>query len=134
MQQRIRPAFVVTVSAMAVVACAAPRTRKASPPPDSGKSVQDLDYSKLDLLNPVDDKKHVIYASGEQCYVTLPYDEKPKYWHSPKVKQVDCPKSMDSAAWDQCHGGMILRVRSSGMCVCTRDGNPPPPPHEVTCP
>jgi len=96
--------------------------------------VQDLDYSKLTLLNPVDDKKRVIYAAGEQCYVHLPYDEKPKYWHPPKRKQVDCPGSMDSPVWDQCNGGTILGVRDAGVCVCTRDGNPPPPPREVSCP
>jgi hypothetical protein len=133
MAGRLRPAFVVTMGSIAL-ACTPPRTRRASPPPDSGKSLQNVDYGKLTSLNPVDNKGRVIYAAGEQCYVHLPYDEPPGSWHPPKRKQVDCPKSMDSAAWDQCNGGRIFRANEVGMCVCTRDGNPPPPPREVACP
>lgn len=131
MKRAVRPAFVVTT--LAVAACTS-RTRKPTTVTDAGKPVHNLDYANLTPLNPRDDKKREIYASGEKCYVHVPFEEKQTSWRPPKRKQVDCPRLMDHAAWDQCNGGRILKAKDSGTCVCTRDGNPPPPPVEVTCP
>jgi hypothetical protein len=41
---------------------------------------------------------------------------------------------MDVAAWDACRGGTISKPKKGSVCVCTSDGNPPPPPMEVDCP
>ena len=128
----MRRSWVVTVS-VAVCACSPPKTRTTSTPDANGKRVDNLDYSKLRPLNPRDDSKREIFAYGEKCMVHV-HEDRPKYWHPPKTKQVDCPPSMNDPAWDQCQGGRILKSTESAMCVCTMDGNPPPPPREVDCP
>ena len=132
--RRLRPAFVMTVGTIAVCACTPPRTRKASSSHPEGKPIEHLDWGKLTRLNPLDDKRRMIFAAGERCLVQLPYDSPPKSWQPPKTKQVDCPPSMDDAAWDQCGVGTLYRITGTETCVCTRDGNPPPPPMEIACP
>jgi hypothetical protein len=129
---KMRASFVVTVSVM--TACAEPKTRKvSSQPPPQGKPVQP-DFAKLKPLNPRDPKHGTIYASGARCYVHVPFDEPPTSWRPPKTKAIDCPPSMDDAAWDTCIGGTLYQNTDTKACVCTRDGNPPPPPFEVPCP
>ena len=128
----LRPAFVLTV-AVASTACAPPRGRKVTQVTETGKSFGPLDWRKLKPLNPRIGND-VVYAAGERCIIHVPHEGKMTSWQPPKSKAVDCPAGMDDPAWDHCSGGTISKHLDTAACVCTRDGNPPPPPREVPCP
>lgn len=100
---------------------------------EPGKSVSSLDYRKLKHLNPIIDHR-AVQARGDRCFVQVPSGEKANSWQPPKLKQIDCPPEMDDPAWDRCYGGNLYKHVDTGACVCTRDGNPPPPPIETDCP
>lgn len=118
---------------VAIAACAPPRSRRTTPTNEEGTPVGRIDYAKVKELNPRDDKGNTIFSRGPECFIRVPFDNPPTSWQPLKIKVVDCPPAMDDPAWDRCETGRILRA-ATGMCVCTRDGNPPPPPTEVPCP
>ncbi len=104
-----------------------------APANETGQPVGPLDFAKLKPLNPRIDNR-VVRATGEKCYVQVPFDKPPKSWQPHKTKQVDCPPEMDDPAWDHCHGGDLHKHVDTGQCVCVRDGNPPPPSVAAPCP
>jgi hypothetical protein len=131
--RRFAPSLVVTISA---VACSDPRARPSTEPPANPTQVDRVDHQKSKLLNPRHDKHGVIYVGGAHCYVHVPFDDPPKSWQPPKTKKVDCPVELDDPAWDSCRGGQLYSTSGDAgeSCVCSQDGNPPPPPHLATCP
>jgi hypothetical protein len=115
---------------------ATPRKRTPHDPPKDQK--QTTWGGESETLNPTDPEHGTIYVSwqGDTCFVVMPFPEGTKLtsWQPPPTKTVDCPPSMDDAVWDACRGGAISKRKDTGHCVCTSDGNPPPPPVEVECP
>lgn len=98
-----------------------------------------LDYAKATKLNPKDDEGRVIYAGQDgSCYVQVPLPKgtppAPTGSRNVDNKTIDCPASMNDAAWDSCLGGTMLRA-SADLCACDPMwGNPPPPPSRAECP
>ncbi|MBS0658921.1 MAG: hypothetical protein JSR82_11840 [Verrucomicrobia bacterium] len=129
--RRLAPAFVLT--ALAATGCTPPRARKVGPPPGPPKHVQVHDFADLVPQNPSDPKGRTIYAQGTACVVHVPSGSKQTSWQPPETKVVDCPPQMDDPAWDHCPG-VLHRRKGEAACICTMDGNPPPPPSEVPCP
>jgi hypothetical protein len=110
------------------------RKRKVTQVDKEWKQAKPFDWSKAKELNPKDGDNRTIYASNDSCFVRLPFPpgEKITSWRPQPTKIVSCPESMDDAAWDHCYGGDIRLVDQ--RCVCTVDGNPPPPPRDIPCP
>lgn len=108
------------------------RKRKVTEPAGSAAQRPSMvDLSNADVLNPSDAKGRTIYAVGASCFVRAAPG---KYPGTYKTEFVDCPKSMDDPAWDQCSGGEIWRDKSGRSCACVQSGNPPPPTTAVPCP
>lgn len=98
-----------------------------------------LDYQKATTENPKDAEGRTIYAGRDgSCYVQVPMPEGtprgPTGSRNVDNQTVDCPASMQDAAWDSCLGGTLLRA-SADLCACDPGwGNPPPPPSRAECP
>lgn len=98
-----------------------------------------LNWETAKTVNPSDDKGRMIQAmSDDTCAVQVPYNGPPLPKNGPtgfsprSYENVDCPKEMDDAAWDDCTSRIMF---DSGSCYCMSDGgNPPPPPRKQKCP
>lgn len=153
-----RMPFVVTLSALLPLGCEKPPVKHTNPPPvpdpqaeadgPRKRSVRDplpetsplsspVDWANAKHLNPRAEQNRAVMAADDgSCYVEVP--ENPEGPIGPPgtglvAKPVDCPDAMQDPAWDSCLGGEIV-LMTSGECICTRTGNPPPPPTTAECP
>ncbi|MBK8259077.1 MAG: hypothetical protein IPK82_41270 [Polyangiaceae bacterium] len=158
--KRFRPAFVVTLSAVAAsTACGQtyvnpppPRTHNppgpddSTPQPDPSASATGTatfatpptgtTAAPAKMLNAVDTQNRTIYrGTGSSCFVHLPFPAGAVVppGKMPPIQDVTCPTTMADSAWNSCLGGTLY---SSGgdSCTCVRTGNPPPPDQAVACP
>jgi hypothetical protein len=76
----------------------------------------------------------IVYRGHRGCYVQLDFPEPPTSWEPAPIQTVPCPPVMGDFRWTQCRDGQIAADEAVQRCVCTVDGNPPPPPAWVHCP
>ncbi len=153
----LRPQFVVTFSTLGVVsvstACKTPpaeilaapsaasptampsATEASGPAPSVHPSPQRIDYpSYTQRLNGRDGKQNLIYRTATGCVVEVPDDAPMKSWRPPKTEAVTCPASMLQPVWNLCTRGTLSAKADHSECLCSHDGNPPPPPTLMDCP
>jgi hypothetical protein len=103
------------------------------------KPADAVDLTSLTTLNPSDAQGRRIYVGfDDTCYVEQPMREPDPPLSTGERAiddvRVDCPPSLNDAAWDDCQGATLSRT-AKGDCVCMpTSGNPPLPPMLVACP
>ncbi len=98
-----------------------------------------IDYPKT--LNPKDGADRTIKRAwqGDKCFVELPFPplapgQMRPPGSAPPSKEVPCPASMLTPAYEQCRGGVLRSKTDGSACLCFVMGNPPPPPRPTECP
>ncbi|MDP2314088.1 MAG: hypothetical protein Q8P41_14395 [Pseudomonadota bacterium] len=150
MRRTLRPGLLVTVSmGAAVAACANPfggdaeedrpptHNPPALPPPVVAATFPTGPVRAGELANPLDPEGRAIYRGGVagDCYVELPFVERPTSVRRPPTQEVACPAPMMEEAWTGCLGGILEVAKVDPLeCVCDFFGNPPPPPKAAVCP
>ncbi len=79
-------------------------------------------------------ERGAVYRSPAGCYVHMPFQTPPTSFVPPPTAAVGCPEEMASFAWTQCFHGTMYADPKGEACICSVDGNPPPPPRWIHCP
>ena len=93
-----------------------------------------IDFGKLHSINGRTPEGQVLYRTRGACYITVPSKVPQRSWQPPDVAPASCTEEMAGFLWSQCYGGTLYADEEGKVCVCTEDGNPPPPPRYVHCP
>lgn len=85
-------------------------------------------------VNARTEEHKMIYRAREGCFIHGELPEAPRSWVPPPREEVACPPIMRAPHWSHCVGGTLRANEAGDTCLCSRDGNPPPPPHLQDCP
>ncbi len=141
MRRSLRPGLLVTFTA-----CAGPvgNTDGHGPihnppaPPPVVATFPTGPVAPRQVLNPEDAEGRLIRRSfdGGDCYVELPFAERPTSVRPAPTLAMECPTVMvTDPAWSGCLGGTLQVASVEPLdCVCNFFGNPPPPPKQAACP
>ncbi len=147
----LKPAFVVTVSTLGA-ACGGP-SHPGNPPrvdivtdpsggstgtaaasssaaPTSALTGAAPAYTRQ--LNARTAEGNEIYRAGAGCVIHVAGPPAGS-WQPPTTKSVACPPAMQDEAWTACEG-TLSGTEDLSECMCSVDGNPPPPDWKVPCP
>ncbi len=145
--KRLRPPFVVTLSALGA-ACNNTSPLPGNPPrPDTtaavatatapARAAEDAPPGSR-FLNGVYDGRRVYRALGPTCYVERDPSPDRRRGGAPESEAVACPPSMLRAGWEACAFGSLQRKEAAAAgelaCTCYFTGNPPPSPRDMKCP
>ncbi len=151
--RKLKPAFVVTVSALGA-ACGSyrtenpPRPEPADAPTSQATAAVDAGPSGTLVptaspssapaaftrqLNAKTAEGAQIYRVGSGCVIHV-QGPPAGSWQPPTTKSVECPPSMKDDAWSKCDGGTLSATEDLSACLCSVDGNPPPPDWQAPCP
>ena len=100
-------------------------------------SYNEIDWKTMRTVNASHPVHGTIYRSRGSCFVNVPFpkgEEPQGSWLPSPTESVDCSYEMAQFLWSQCYGGTIATNPDGSICVCDRNGNPPPPPTYVHCP
>ena len=75
-----------------------------------------------------------VYRAGGRCFVHGEYPEPPTSWQPPIRDYVECPPELLDHKWEACPGGTVRITEAGDDCLCSQDGNPPPPSRAMVCP
>ncbi len=97
-------------------------------------------WSDFVRQNPTDaDGRTIFVAHDDRCFYEVqgppPTAPLPTGARNMRAVFVDCPPELDDPAWDHCLSSILSANVKTGECQCMPlEGNPPPPPAEVSCP
>jgi hypothetical protein len=151
MPSKLRPAFLVTaaLSSTSMIGC---KKGTGATDPSAGGSGEVITSTDRDAfhvretdravdwdayptaMNARTEEGKEIYRHDQGCYFHGEFDERPTSWVPPPRESVACPPMMRAAAWSFCTGGTLSANPDGSECLCSLDGNPPPPPHLQDCP
>jgi len=131
---------IVTVVGLSALSCTgmaltpAPDPLPFDDPPPLGKEVP---YDKQDKFTKTLNKRvdnETIYRGNGRCWYHGDFDEPPSSWEPPPHVAVECPVGMLGHKWEACKGGTVRITDKGNACLCSMDGNPPPPDRLMKCP
>lgn len=150
--KRLRPPFVVTLSALGA-ACNNTSPLPGNPPrPETSATVATATASARPaptasedappgskFLNGAYDGRRVYRALGPTCYVERDGPPDRRTMGGPReTDAVPCPPSMLRTGWEACAFGALQRRETTSpselACTCYFTGNPPPAPKDMKCP